>query len=100
MGPRSSMVLPTVSVLNCYGICSSRIYSGHRQLKSRQRKLRRARTEHILEANTCPGDCTGTENIAGEKSAGGEFHPGLPRLLHRYSLRIIEALLYSSPSLQ
>lgn len=43
--PRSSMVLPTVSVRNCYGTCSSRIYSGHRQLKSRLRKLRKARTE-------------------------------------------------------
>src|ERR1700730_2433913 len=39
------MVLPTVSVRNCYGTCSSRIYSGHRPLKSRLRKLRKARTE-------------------------------------------------------
>jgi hypothetical protein len=43
--PRWSMVLPTVSVRSCYGTCSSRIYSGHCQLESRLRTLRKARTE-------------------------------------------------------
>ena len=44
------MVLPTVFVRNCYGTCSSRIYSGHRQRKSRLRKLRKAKLN--VERNT------------------------------------------------
>ena len=43
--PRWSMVLPTVSVGNCYETCSSRIYSGHCQLESLPRKLDKGRAE-------------------------------------------------------
>ena len=31
-------MLPTVSARNCYGICSSRIYSGHRQPRTKPEK--------------------------------------------------------------
>jgi len=79
--PRSSMVLPTVSVRNCYGTCSSRIYSGHRQLKSRLRKLRNARTEVRFWVLT--GHPEVIPSIDDDRVKAFEVEPAIRPVFHR-----------------